>query len=61
MHEALDAGEDLDERAEGDDLRDAPLDDVALAVRVDHLLPGLDLRLLEAERDPLPFAIDVET
>ena len=60
VHEALDAGEDLDERAEGDDLRDAPLDDVALAVRVDHLLPGIRLRLLEAERDPLPLAVDVE-
>jgi hypothetical protein len=53
-------GEDLDERAEGDDLRDAPLDDVALAVGVEHLLPRVRLRLLEAERDPLPLAVDVE-
>ena len=32
VHEPLDAGEDLDEGAEGDDLRDAAFDDVALVV-----------------------------
>src|SRR4249919_3386829 len=31
VHEPLDAREDLDEGAEGDDLRDASLDDVVLA------------------------------
>ena len=60
VHEALDAGEDLDEGAEGDDLRHAALDDVVLAVRVEHLLPGVGLGLLETERDPLALAVDVE-
>ena len=60
VHEALDAGEDLDEGAEGHDLRDAPLDDVVLVVVLDHLLPRVGLRLLEAERDPLAVPVDVE-
>ncbi len=60
VHEALDPREDLDERAEGDDLRDAPLDDVALLVALDHLLPGIALGLLQPERDPLAVAVDVE-
>ncbi len=60
VHEALHAREDLDEGAERDDLRDAPLDDVVLAVVVEHLLPGVALRLLEPERDPLAVAVDVE-
>src|SRR5581483_5106558 len=60
VDEPLDAGEDLDEGAERDDLRDAPLDDVALGVAVEHLLPRVALRLLEAERDPLAIAVDVE-
>ena len=60
VHEALDAGHDLDEGAEGDDLRDLALDGVALVVALEHLLPGIGLRLLEAERDPLALAVDVE-
>ncbi len=60
VDEALDAGQDLDERAEGDDLRDATLDDVALVVVLEHLLPRVALGLLETERDPLPVAVDVE-
>ena len=60
VHEPLDAGEDLDEGAERDDLRDLPVDDVALGVGVDHLLPRVGLRLLEAERDALALAVDVE-
>ena len=60
VHEALDAREDLDERAEGDDLRDAALDDVVLAVALEHLLPRIVLRLLQAERDALAVAVDVE-
>ena len=60
VHETLDAGDDLDERAEGDHLRDASLDDVPLLVRVDDLLPGVGLCLLEPERDPLAVAVDVE-
>ena len=60
VHEALDAGEDLDEGAERDDLRHAALDDVALAIAVEHLLPRVGLRLLEAQRDSLPLTVDVE-
>ena len=60
VDQPLDAGEDLDEGAERDDLRHAALDDVALAVRVEHLLPRVGLRLLEAERDPLALSVDVE-
>src|SRR4051794_339139 len=60
VHEPFDAGKDLDEGAERDDLRDLPVDDVALGVGVDHLLPRVRLRLLEAERDPLAVAVDVE-
>src|SRR5207244_3540948 len=59
-HEPLDPRQDLDEGAEGDDLRHATLDDVALVVALDHLLPRVALRLLEAERDALAGAIDVE-
>ena len=60
VDEALDAREDLDERAEGDDLRDAALDDVVLVVALEHLLPGVVLGLLEAQRDALAVAVDVE-
>src|SRR5581483_4485611 len=60
VHEALDARQDLDEGAERDHLRHAAFDDVAFAVLVEHLLPRVVLRLLEAERDPLAVAIDVE-
>ena len=60
VHEPLDAGQDLDEGAERDDLRDATLDDVVLAVALEHLLPRIGLRLLEAERDALAVAVDVE-
>src|SRR5262249_22754262 len=57
---ALDAREDLDERAERDDLRHLAFDDVAFLVRLEHLLPRVGLRLLEAERDALALAVDVE-
>ena len=60
VHEPLDAGQDLDEGAEGDDLRDLALDDVVDRVAVEHLLPRVGLRLLEAERDALAVAVDVE-
>src|SRR5262249_23214313 len=60
VHEPLDAGQDLDEGAEGDDLRHGALHDVALLVAFEHLLPGIALCLLEPERDALPLAIDVE-
>ena len=60
VNEPLDSGHDLDEGAEGDDLRDLALDDVALVVLVEDLLPGIALGLLEPERDPLPLPVDVE-
>ena len=60
VHEALDAGKNLDERAERDDLRHTSFDDVLFAVALDDLLPRIRLRLLEAERDPLAVAVDVE-
>ena len=60
VDEALDSGQDLDERAECDDLGHAPVYDVELRVGIDDLLPRIGLRLLETERDPLAIAVDVE-
>ena len=60
VHEPLDPRQDLDEGAEGDDLRHASLDDVVLGVALEHLLPRIRLGLLEAERDALAVAVDVE-
>ena len=60
VHEALDPVHDLDERAEGDDLGDLALELVAHLVGLDDPLPGVGLRLLEAERDALALAVDVE-
>ena len=60
VHEALDAVQDLDERAEGDDLRDRALELVADVVGVDDPLPRVLLGLLEAQRDALAVAVDVE-
>ena len=60
VDQTLDAGQDLDEGAEGDDLGDLALDDVALLVLVEDALPGVLLRLLQAERDPLAVPVDVE-
>ena len=60
VDETLDPRQDLDEGAEGDHLRDATLDDVPLAVVVEHLLPRIGLCLLQPERDALTLAIDVE-
>src|SRR2546423_3214030 len=60
VHEALDTGKDLDECAERDHLRHLALDDVALLVLLQHLLPWIGLRLLEAERDALALAVDVQ-
>ena len=53
-------GQDLDEGAERDDLRDAALDDVVLVVALEHLLPRIVLGLLETQRDALAVAVDVE-
>src|SRR5262249_34823258 len=60
MNQALDAGQDLDEGAEGDNLGHLASEDVAGPVRTDHTLPGVLLGLLEAKRDALAIAIDVE-
>ena len=60
VDETLDAREDLDEGAERDDLRHRALDDVALLVALEHVLPRVALRLLETERDPLALAVDVQ-
>ena len=60
VHEALDAVEDLDEGAEGDDLGDGPLELVAHVVGVDDALPRVLLGLLEAQGDALAVAVDVE-
>ena len=60
VHEALDAGVDLDERAEGDHLRNLALDDVVDPKPVDDALPRVGLGLLETQGDPLPLTVDVE-
>ena len=60
VHEPFDAGKDLDEGSERDDLGHAPLDDVVLVVALHHLLPRIALGLLETERDALAIAVDVE-
>ena len=60
VDEALDAGDDLDEGAERDDLGHLALEDVAGPVLVEHPLPRVLLGLLEPERDPLAVAVDVE-
>ena len=60
VHEALDAVEDLDERAERDDLGDLALELVADVVGVDDPLPRVLLGLLETQRDALAVAVDVE-
>ncbi len=60
VHQALDAVHDLDERAEGDDLGDLALELVAQVVGVHHPLPRVLLGLLEAQRDALAVAVDVQ-
>src|SRR5919201_1465537 len=49
VHQPFDAREDLDEGAEGDDLRHLPLHYIALVVLLEDLLPRVGLRLLEPE------------
>jgi len=49
VHEALDAVQDLDEGAEGHNLRDGALELVADVVGVDDALPRILLGLLETE------------
>src|ERR1700730_2893561 len=58
--EPLDPVEDLDESSKRDDLGYLPGELVADVVGVDDALPGILLRLLEAEGDALAVAVDVE-
>src|SRR6185312_14687554 len=60
VDQALDPGHDLGEGAERDDLGDPAGDDVALLGLVDDALPRIRLGLLEAERDALAVAVDIE-
>ena len=60
VDQALDAGVDLDEGAERDDLGDLALDHVVHLVALDDALPRVGLGLLEAQGDPLAVAVDVE-
>ena len=60
VNQALDAGEDFDEGAEGDDLGHRSLEHVTGTVGADHPLPGVLLSLLQAEGDALAVAVDVE-
>ena len=60
VHEALDALQDLHERAERDDLGDRALELVTHVVGVDDALPRILLGLLEAQGDALAVAVDVE-
>src|SRR5689334_1823950 len=60
VDQALDPGNDLGEGAERDDLGDPARHDVALLGLVDDALPRIGLGLLEAERDALAVAVDVE-
>jgi hypothetical protein len=60
VDQALDAGQDLHECAEGNDLRDLAVQHVTRLVALDHPLPGVLLSLLEAEADPLTVAVDVQ-
>src|SRR6266540_2443000 len=60
VHEPFDARKDLDEGAECDDLRHLAVDDVALLVRLENLLPRICLGLLETQGDALALAVDVE-
>src|SRR4051794_35498543 len=60
VDEALDAVEDLHERAERDDLRHRALELVADVVGVDDPLPRVLLGLLEAQGDALAVTVDVQ-
>jgi hypothetical protein len=60
VDQALDPLGDLDEGAEGDQLRYAALDLLPDLDPLDDLLPGVLARLLEAERDPLAVAVDFQ-
>ena len=60
VDEALDAVADLDERAEGHELGDPAVDELADPVAPGELLPRILLGGLEREADALPVEVDVE-
>ena len=60
VHETLDALAHLDERAEGHELRDPSVDELADLVAGRELLPRVLLGRLERERDALAGQVDVE-
>src|SRR5262245_5321880 len=60
MNEALDALLDPDERAERNQLGDPARDDLPDLMHPRKLLPGVFLRRLQRQRDPLAVHIDVE-
>ena len=60
VDEALDAVADLDEGAEGHELGDPAVDELADVVRARELLPGVGLGRLEREADALLVEVDVE-
>ncbi len=60
VDETLYALLDLYEGPEGNQLGDLAVHDLVDLAILEHLLPGIFLRLLQAQRDALPFAIDVQ-
>ena len=60
MDEAFDAFLDLHERAVRNEVRDLAFDALSGREALFDLVPGILLRLLEAEGDALLFLVDVE-
>src|SRR5215210_3332798 len=60
VDQALDPFRDLDEGSEGDELGDSAVDLLPDVDPLDYLLPGVLPGLLEAERDALAVAVDLE-
>src|SRR5712692_7118121 len=60
VDQALDALRHLDEGTEGHQLGDGSLHDIARVVLAGEGPPGVLLRVLQGERDPLPLEVDVE-
>ena len=60
MHKALDAVAHLDERAEGHELGDPAVDELADPVVRGEFLPRVDLGRLQRQADPLLVEVDVE-
>ena len=60
MDETLDAVADLDERAEGNELGDPAVDQLAHLVGAGELLPRILLGGLQGEADALPAQVHLE-